>query len=362
MWLDTEGKPIQAHGGGILFHEGYFYWYGESWGTAHKWDRQGVRIYRSRDLTHWENRGLILPMSQTPGDPLEVGCIIERPKILHNPRTGKFVLWFHHELKGRGYGAAQAGVAVADDIEGPYRLVRSSRPVPGHWPMNYRPSDAGAATQPAGHDAFDIPPGLSLSTFDPTDRKYKRLIDGYRTGQESRDMTAFRDDDGTAYLIYSSEMNATLHVAELTEDYLGYTGRFVRVFPGRAREAPVVFKRQGKYYMITSGCTGWKPNPSDAAVADSIWGPWRSLGNPWQGSEQDRQTSFRSQGTFALSIPGSNGNRVLFMADRWTPEQGIAYSTYVWAPIEWDGDSPILRFREQWNPNSLLEVSEAFAN
>lgn len=29
VWLDTEGKPIQAHGGGILFHAGVFYWYGE---------------------------------------------------------------------------------------------------------------------------------------------------------------------------------------------------------------------------------------------------------------------------------------------------------------------------------------------
>src|SRR5262249_17442133 len=29
VWLDTEGHAINAHGGGILFHEGVYYWYGE---------------------------------------------------------------------------------------------------------------------------------------------------------------------------------------------------------------------------------------------------------------------------------------------------------------------------------------------
>ena len=29
VWNDTEGNPINAHGGGILYHEGTYYWYGE---------------------------------------------------------------------------------------------------------------------------------------------------------------------------------------------------------------------------------------------------------------------------------------------------------------------------------------------
>ena len=28
-WRDTDGQPINAHGGGVLFHEGVYYWYGE---------------------------------------------------------------------------------------------------------------------------------------------------------------------------------------------------------------------------------------------------------------------------------------------------------------------------------------------
>lgn len=29
IWNDTDGNPINAHGGGILYHEGTYYWYGE---------------------------------------------------------------------------------------------------------------------------------------------------------------------------------------------------------------------------------------------------------------------------------------------------------------------------------------------
>ena len=29
VWNDTEGNPVNAHGGGILYHDGTYYWYGE---------------------------------------------------------------------------------------------------------------------------------------------------------------------------------------------------------------------------------------------------------------------------------------------------------------------------------------------
>lgn len=44
-------------------------------------------------------------------------------------------------------------------------------------------------------------------------------------------MTLFVDDDGTAYHIYSSEENLTLHIAELSDDYLSHTGKYIRIFP-----------------------------------------------------------------------------------------------------------------------------------
>ena len=51
-------------------------------------------------------------------------------------------------------------------------------------------------------------------------------------GQMSRDMTLYVDDDDKAYHIYSSEENLTIHIAELSDDYNEYTGKYIRIEPG----------------------------------------------------------------------------------------------------------------------------------
>lgn len=89
------------------------------------------------------------------------------------------------------------------------------------------------------------------------------------TGQMARNMTLFMDDDGTAYHLYASEENRTLHISQLTDDYLKPAGKFIRVFKDRYMEAPSLFKYKGKYYFIGSGCTGWAPNAARSAVAVS---------------------------------------------------------------------------------------------
>ena len=87
-----------------------------------------------------------------------------------------------------------------------------------------------------------------------------KILNVEKARQMSRDMTLYVDDDGIAYHIYSSEENLTLQIAELTDDYQGHSGKYVRLFPGGHNEAPAIFKKDGTYWMITSGCTGWAPN------------------------------------------------------------------------------------------------------
>ena len=106
----------------------------------------------------------------------------------------------------------------------------------------------------------------------------------FESGQMARDMNLFVDDDGKAYHIYASEDNSTLHISELTDDYTACSGNYARFFVGRFMEAPAMFKKDGKYYLIMSGCTGWAPNPGRSAVASSIWGPWKELANPFVGA------------------------------------------------------------------------------
>src|SRR5476651_994727 len=50
-WLDTNGKPINAHGGGMLFHDGTYYWFGEHKldGLAGDVAQVGVHVYSSKD-------------------------------------------------------------------------------------------------------------------------------------------------------------------------------------------------------------------------------------------------------------------------------------------------------------------------
>src|SRR5699024_1575905 len=93
----------------------------------------------------------------------------------------------------------------------------------------------------------------------------------------------FKDDDGRAYHIYSSEWNRTLYISLLDDSYTKHTGVFKRNFINKSREAPAVFKHQGKYYLISSGCTGWDPNVAEYAVADSMLGEWTVIGNPCTG-------------------------------------------------------------------------------
>lgn len=173
-------------------------------------------------------------------------------------------------IERQGLSAARAGVAVSDTPEGPYRFIRSGRVNPGCLPADM--DEQALATldtlnaenyqtwwTPQWRDA--VSKGLMV----------KRDLEG---GQMARDMTLYVDDDGKAYHIYSSEENLTLQIAELSDDYLSHTGKYCRVAPGGHNEAPAIFKKDGTYWMITSGCTGWDPNEARMFLAPSITGPW----------------------------------------------------------------------------------------
>lgn len=251
LWTDDKGVHINAHGFGLLQVGNTYYWYGEHKiaGDAGNRAEVGVHCYSSKDLYNWKDEGIALKVDEKKGSPIEKGCILERPKVVFNKKTGKYVMWFHLELKGRGYGSAYSGVAVADKPAGPFRFVHAGRINPGKWPLNM-PEAEKNLDEPA--DA----PRLGGSAYPEGMKEYAFLKRDFKEGQMARDMTIFVDDDGKAYHIYSSEENGTTHIAELTDDYQGHTGRYVRVFPGRFMEAPAICKRAGKYYFIGSGCTG----------------------------------------------------------------------------------------------------------
>ena len=348
-WPDRKGEHINAHGGGLLFHEGKYYWYGENRPARGFTTEVGVEVYSSSDLMNWEDEGVALAVSEEAGHDIERGCIMERPKVVRNPKTGKFVMLFHLELKGKGYAAARVGFADSDSPVGPFRFIRSLRPNAGKWPTDFSRRDIRKAKKLKEADYKEwwtpewreaIREGLLLA----------RDVPG---GQMSRDMTVYVDDDGKAYHIYSAEENLTLNLAELTDDYLDYTGRYVRIAPGGQNEAPTIFKRDGVYWMITSGCTGWAPNEARMFKAASLWGPWEQLPSPFVG--KDAKKSFHTQGTYIFKVEGTEDGFV-FMADRWNP-QSLKNSRHIWLPIDFEADgTPVIRWVDSWSPKEWKSI------
>lgn len=346
LWLDTNHKPINAHGGNVIYIDGRYYWYGENRPYRGFTTTVGIEVYSSTDLLEWKDEGVALAVSQTPGHDIERGCIMERPKVIHNPKTGKYVMLFHLELKGKGYEAARVAFAESDSPVGPFRFVRSTRLHAQKWPTDYTVEMQAQAKQTDAKAWKDW--------WTPEWRKEVNkgmyLWRDFEGGQMSRDMTVFVDDDGKAYHITSSQENLTLLISELTDDYMDFTGKYITVAPGGQNEAPTIVKNKGKYWMICSGCTGWDPNEARMFVADNIWGPWQQLRSPFRGEEkaslyihgQDKQyeefgprKTFGCQGTYILSI----GNQQFFMADRWNPRH-LSHSLHVWLPIKYNADGP----------------------
>ncbi len=337
IWLDTKGERIQAHGGSVMYLDGLYYWYGEN---KEKTDPDkkiwhwGVRCYTSKDLYNWEDKGLIIPPdTEDPSSSLHPTAYMDRPHIIYNKRTKKFVCW----LKVMNIDGTQSEtVLTADHILGPYTKVKE-----GLRPLNMSAGD------------FD----LAVA------------------------------DDGKAYYYFERVHSETI-CADLTEDYTDVTGfystHFPHKYPPYVREATAHFIRDGKHYLITSGTTGYYPNPSEVAVGDSWHGPYRVLGNPHVNDTS--RTSFHSQISSVLKVAGKK-DLYIACADRWLPEamdlpyeeyaeffeamfrpdidpkekkriadafsvkkarENTKIADYVWLPLRFEGEMPYIDWRDEW--------------
>lgn len=345
VWADTAGRPIYIHGGSIMKVGALFYWYGENKeftvGGNGIW-HWGVRCYSSRDLYNWDDLGTIIP--PTPSDqtsPLHPSRFVDRPHIIFNQRTRKFVCW----LKIMEADTQTRAVLTADTITGPYTLER-----------------AGLRPLGMGGGDFDL---------------------------------VVSPDDGKAYM-YFERVHSEMICADLTDEYTGFTGHysthFPLVSPPFVREAPAYFMRDHKHYLATSGTTGYYPNPSEIAVADTFHGPWQTLGLLHR---RDRsETSFNSQISSIFRHPDKR-DLYIALADRWMPnlsgphfESGqdsrdirrafskafahpplpmtpteealmapiidipganTSIATHVWLPIRFRGERPYVEWRDEWS-------------
>lgn len=338
-WLDTNGKRIQAHGGAIYYENDTYYWYGEN---KEKTDGKngiwtwGIRAYSSKDLYNWQDEGLIiLPETENPKSNLHPEKHVDRPHILKCDATGKYVCWI--KLSGE---EACFVILTADKFLGPYQVVKEN-----YYPM----------------------------------------------GQKVGDFDLIKDQkEGKAYLFFDSD-HSGISGMELSEDYLEVTREVSKQYTGLhapfCREGVTVFQRNGKKYLLTSGMTGYIPNKSDCAKADSWTEKFESIGNPHVNDKSN--ASFNSQISQVFKVPGKK-DLYIALADRWVPEyimdakrtdlieRGIAahyepdkykltedekkelmnspmmesantsISDYVWLPLKFEGDKVLIEWKEKW--------------
>ena len=279
VWLDTNGNRIQAHGGSVIYVDDTYYFYGENKektdGKSDIW-HWGVRCYSSEDLYNWTDLGLIIPPDlEDESSPLHPSSCMDRPHIIYNRATNKFICWLKIMEKN---GEQTETVLTADKITGPYEIVKK-----GLKPLGMNAGDFDLVTAP----------------------------------------------DGKTYYYFERVHSETI-CADLTADYTDVTGyystHFPHPYPPYVREATAHFTYNNKQYLITSGTTAYFPNPSEVAVADAYHGPFKALGNPHRNDKTN--TSFHSQISSVFKVPGKK-NLYIACADRWMPEcMDLKYEEY----------------------------------
>ncbi|QKW18011.1 RICIN domain-containing protein [Kitasatospora sp. NA04385] len=292
QFTTTDGSPLHAHGGGLIKVGQYYYFFGAELNADNTF--KYVNAYRSTDLKTWEFRNHVLGQQSAPE--LQ-SAVLERPKVIYNSTTGKYVLWVHKE-NGQDYSQARAAVAVSDTVDGDYS-----------WQGSFRPLD-----------------------------------------YMSRDMTLYKDADGTAYLISAANENADLQFYRLSADYLTVQSKVANPWPGQYREAPAVFKRGDVYFMLSSTTSGWYPNQQMYATAPSVTGPWTDLKPVGDNIAYDSQT------TYVQEVQGTSTTSYLYLGDRWGPAHGMAVnaSPYVWLPLRFPTSTTMTM---SWYPQVAIDTA-----
>lgn len=294
IWYDTAGRVIEAHGGGMIQVGDTYYWVGENkdGGTG---IHRSINIYASKDLANWQLRNETLPASLTGNQDFGPNKVIERPKIIYNDTTQKYVMYSH--IENPFYSYSRIGVATSDTVDGDYTYVNS-----------YSPNN-----------------------------------------NMSRDSTVFKDTDGKAYLIASGSNNATLYVYRLSEDYLTVEAQ-VNQFTNQYRESPAVIKKDGKYVFFSSGLSGWATNQNKYIVCDTMSGPCTNNGAGW--TNFGSWNTYNTQTTYVLPVTSGDNTFYMYMGDRWNGNT-LDRSTYVWLPFTGSD----LNFSLDWN--SRWEIDPA---
>jgi hypothetical protein len=265
--FDVDGQFVDAHDGSLLYHGGTFYLYGEFYGNltgrpfvpAPGWGAAPqLSVYTSPDLTTWTFRGHLFN-SSVPSNASFTKWI---PTALWSPACSCFVLWF-----GSG------GWCVATSLDGVHFELASN---------------GGTSRLGGGTDGTGI----------------------------------LLDDDGTGYVAFSALDRGgpppgghLLSIERLAPDLLSSSKVNVSdFFPIDYVESPSLFKRGGRYYLLSPSCCCACRGGSGIAVysSASILGPWALQ----KGDINCNDTAVEICGAFGARTAGEAG--ILWNAQWWS--------------------------------------------
>ncbi len=253
----------------------------------------GFSCYSSDDLVNWKFENVVLPM-QKEGI-LGPNRVGERVKVMKCPSTGEFVMYMHCD--DMGYYDPHIGYATCRTINGDYEFH-----------------------------------GALLHNGEPIKRW---------------DMGTFQDADGKGYLLIHHGI-----IYRLSNDYRAAEAKILHGLPGSG-ESPAVFRKGGLYYMLYSGLTSWEKNDNFYFTASCMEGPWTKQGlfAP-KGS-----LTHNSQSTFVFPLVRENDTIPLFMGDRWSYPHQASAATYVWLPLQVDGEKiTIPQYWSCWDIETVQPV------
>ncbi len=287
-WFDTKGNLVNAHGVGFIKVGDVYYMVGEqrsgandtySGSSINAEDTfTGVSMYMTSDFVDWTLVGTVVePIAGTILGPPYYG---ERPKILYNSSTNKFIIYIKMlNYTGvppvyRGYYA----VLTSSNISGPYTYVGN-------------------------------------------------LKQGNVDVQGANDFQVFEDADGMQYFVRDG---GELDVFSADGLSLARTLKF-NVQSG---EGVSLFEAGGTYFWQSSQGSYWHSN--DNSYSSAVGGINQLF--VAQGTFCPRGTmTWQSQSTAVLPVHGSSGTTYMYVGDRWV-NGDLPASTLVVQPLTIDAD------------------------
>ena len=293
--LDTSGNLVNAHGVGFIKVGNTYYMVGEqrsgkndtySGSAANGEDAfSGISMYSTTDFVNWTFVGTVV--TPVPGTILYPPQCGERPKILYNASTSKYVIYIKM-MTQTGSPSVYIGtfaVLTSSSISGPYALQGT----------------------------------LSLTGAD--------------------DFQVFQDTDGSQYLVRSEGK-----LYKFSADGLSVNTTPVKTGI-QSGEGVSLYQAGSTYFWQSSQGSYWHCNDNSYSTATSLTGTWTSHGNFCPSGSK----TWESQDTAVVTVAGTSGMTYIYVGDRWVNGH-LPASTLVMQPFTVSGSTEsISTYNPIWN-------------